>query len=441
MRILGIGDTFDLGSMYMHLGARGHEVRVFASDPAAHDTLLGLVERVDRWEAQLDWVRGGGKNGRAGGASDGLIVFETAHHGQLQQSLRADGFQVIGGNSYGDRLENDRAFGQQVMRDVGMSVVKTHAFDDFAAATAFVRAHPGRYVYKPSGGGFACGRTFVGEMNSGADMLAYLALQEQRWPAGEPVGLVLMERVQGVEVGVGGYFNGRQFLRPTCLDWEHKRFFPGDLGELTGEMGTLVSYRRGERLFEETLGRMEEPLRASGYCGYINVNAIVTEDGVHPLEFTCRFGYPGFAILQPLQLCGWDEIFQRMLLPGSPTEFPTRDGFAVGVVLTVPPFPYSAGYEDLSKGLPVLFDETLTDADREQLHFAEVAERGGQLLTSGMVGYIMVVTGCGDTAALARDDAYGRVAKIYLPNRRYRGDIAQRFISSDEARLRSLGWL
>ena len=53
----------------------------------------------------------------------------------------------------------------------------------------------------------------------------------------------------------------------------------------------------------------------------------------------------------------------------------------------------------------------------------------------------MVVTGCGASAADARDDAYARVRKVHLPNGRYRRDIGERFIAHDEQRLRSLGWL
>jgi phosphoribosylamine--glycine ligase len=433
MRVLGVGDALELGSMYLELQRRGHEVRVFVGDEEARGTLAGLIDETVDWRRELDWVKQAG--------DDGFVVFETASYGAFQDQLRADGFRVIGGSAYGDRLENDRAFGQQVMRDTGMLVTPTHAFDHFEEAIAFIHARPSRYVYKPSGAGFASGRTFVGEMGNGADLIAYLELQRRGWPANVPISLVLMQHLVGVEVGVGAYFNGERFLQPACLDWEHKRFFPGDLGEMTGEMGTLVTYRRSERLFEETLARMTEALRGSGYCGYVNVNTIVDEAGVHPLEFTCRFGYPGFAVLQPLQLCGWDELFRQLTGRRGSASFPTREGFAIGVVLTVPPFPYAAGYDKLSKGLPVIFRPELDEEDRAHLHFGELALSGGQLVTSGSVGYIMVVTGCGDTAAAARDVAYLRVAKVCLPNGRYRRDIGERFLASDQQRLATWGWI
>lgn len=433
MRVLGIGDSMDLGSMYLDLLRDGHQVRVFVGDAAASDTLTGLVATVPDWRCELDWVRAAG--------GDGFVVFETASHGQWQDQLRDDGFQVIGGSAYGDRLETDRAFGQEVMRQVGMRVSATHAFSDFDQAIAFVRARPRRYVYKPSGSGFASGRTFVGQMDDARDLDAYLGLQRRSWPAGEPVELVLMDRLDGVEVGVGAYFDGTRFLSPACLDWEHKRFFPGDLGELTGEMGTLVTYRGGEALFAETLGRMAEALRAGRYRGYINVNTIVDDQGVHPLEFTCRFGYPGFAILQPLQLCGWEELFRRMVNGAPVTPFATAEGYAVGVVLTVPPFPYASGYDQLSKGLPILFKPELAAADRRHLHYGEVALADGQLVTSGTVGYLMVVTGCGATPAAARAEAHRRIEAICVPNGRYRRDIGERFIAGEEDRLRAWGWL
>lgn len=436
MRILGIGDTNDLGAMYLSLQAAGHQVRVWIGEASARDTLGGLVTLSDDWHADLPWVREAGR--------EGLILFESASQGELQDRLRGQGFQVIGGSAYGDRLENDRAFGQKAMADAGMQIARVHEFTDLAQGRAFVASTRARYVFKLSGAGFASMRNFVGEMDDGSDMLAFLDQQKARWEGWNRPPFVLMEHLTGVEIGVGAYFDGEAFLTPVLLDWEHKRFFPGDLGELTGEMGTLVTYRGAEPLFQATLARMAAPLAQSGYVGYVNLNTIVNERGIWPLEFTCRFGYPGFAIVSALHRCGWDDVLRKMLrhdLPGGRT-FPTHDGFAVGVVLTVPPFPYSHGYAELSKGTPITLRPGLTAEDHQHLHFCEVArESDGQLVTSGLVGYVMVVTGRGPDVQVARTEAYRRVGLVCIPNVRYRLDIGARFLAQDRTRLIDLGWL
>ena len=163
--------------------------------------------------------------------------------GGLQDDLRRDGFQVIGGSSYGDRLEADREFGQAVLRDAGLCTAKSHRFTDFKRAIEFVRSSSARFVLKSNGADSLRTRNYVGELEDGRDMIALLTLHAAQWRDNAAPDFVLMERVEGIEVGVGAYFNGEAFLQPACLDWEHKRFFAGDLGELTGEMGTIVTYR------------------------------------------------------------------------------------------------------------------------------------------------------------------------------------------------------
>ena len=53
-------------------------------------------------------------------------------------------------------------------------------------------------------------------------------------------GVQLQRRMGGVEVAIGAFFNGEHFIEPVTVNFEHKRFFPGNLGPMTGEMGTTM---------------------------------------------------------------------------------------------------------------------------------------------------------------------------------------------------------
>ena len=206
-------------------------------------------------------------------------------------------------------------------------------------------------------------------------------------------------------------------------------------------MGTLVTYR-GTPSASSTprLARLQPLLRRERYVGYINLNTIVNDDGVWPLELTCRFGYPGFAILDTLQKDGWADLFARMIARRQPT-FATHDGWAIGVVLTVPPFPYAHDYERLSKGLPILFRAPLDDDEQARLKLGEVGLAGTQLVTAGSVGYLMVATGRGATVADAQAEAYALARKVVVSRLRYRNDIGDAFVARGHAELQRLGWL
>jgi phosphoribosylamine--glycine ligase len=427
LRFLGIGDYNSLGDMYWRVQRAGHEVKVCVRETEAHSIFADVIERTNEWRNQLDWV-----------GEDGIIVCETATLGDEADALRADGFRVVGGSAFADRLELDRAFGQSIMRDVGMKTAPNHSFNRFADGIDFVQRNPARYVYKLSDPEAPSTRNYVGAMNDGSDLLAVLTMEGERYADKSDPSFVLMDHLTGVEVGIGAYFDGNTFLRPACIDWEHKRFFPGDLGELTGEMGTVVSYRNSSRLFDATLGLVEARLRDARHCGYININTIVNERGVWPLEFTCRFGYPGFAICDALHSEGWASILHKMAFGGDAIE--TREGFSVGVVLTVPPFPYEYGYSELSKGNPIFFREGLS-AEADCVHLGEVERRHERWITSGSLGYVMVVTGTGQTIRAAQSSAYDAIKRVVVPNGRYRNDIGDKLIREDLRTLRELGWL
>ena len=364
MRFLGIGDYCDLSSLYMRLIEEGHEVKVFISEPLCHGTMSGLVPRVDDWEAELAWVKEV--------ADEGIVLFENVADGRgaKQDDLRAAGYQVIGGSAFGDRLENDRAYAQNVLKSIGMQVAPVFEFRTFSEAEKFIKARPARYVLKFNGDNFGAADNYVGRFPDGRDVIAMISAKFLQSPS-DDISFVIMEFVEGIEMGVGAYFNGEEFLSPACLDWEHKRLFPGDMGELTGEMGTVVTYRRTNAFFERTLARVGPLLKTHNYCGYINLNTIVNEAGIWPLEFTCRFGYPGYAILEPLQDIKWSELF-RAIISRKPFQFRTDSGFAVGVVITTRPFPYVRTFVPEPIGLPIMFEGNLSEQDESNLHFGEV---------------------------------------------------------------------
>lgn len=433
MRFLAVTETCDLGAVYLHLKGEGHEVLVAIEEVEAQSTLAGLVDRTSDWRSELDWVRDAG--------NDGIVIFEAVSKGlgALQDELRRDGYRVIGGSAFGDRLENDRAFAQEVLAKLGLNTARSCEFTDVRSADSFVAANPGRYVLKFSGSDHASNDNYVGQWNDGRDIRAMLAAR-LAIRGDTPSRFILMEYIEGVEMGVGAYFDGSDFITPACLDWEHKRFFPGDLGELTGEMGTVATFDRSARFFALTLARVAPLLRRHGHVGYVNLNTIVNEHGIWPLEFTCRFGYPGFAVLDPLQRTSWADLF-RMMTSRSGNRLSAAKGFSVGVLLTTPPFPYSRREVPEPIGLPVLFSDELSDENYRHLHYGEVGLSGEQLVTAGLYGWTMVVTGTGPTIAVAKKAAYDRATRISIPNLRYRADIGDKLMTRDLARVEGLGLL
>jgi len=105
-------------------------------------------------------------------------------------------------------------------------------------------------------------------------------------------GVQLQRRMRGVEVAIGAFFNGEHFIEPVAVNFEHKRFFPGNLGPMTGEMGTTMFWASCPELFRRTIARFEADLRRERYVGYFDLNCIVNAEGIWPLELTTRFGFP-----------------------------------------------------------------------------------------------------------------------------------------------------
>jgi phosphoribosylamine--glycine ligase len=415
------GLIMDLARQVLREGA---EARMWIQSKGERQIGDGFVPKVDDWKPHVEWAD--------------VIVFDDIEFGSTCEELRRKGKAVVGGTDYSDRLESDRDFGQAEMKAAGMSVLPSWDFDSFETAIEFVKANPDRYVVKPHGDAQnEKVLTYVGQDEDGKDVVQTLTFFRRSW-GGKMKAFQLQKYAAGVEVAVGAFFNGRDFVLPACVNFEHKRLFNDEIGPSTGEMGTSMFWDGENALVRETVLRFRDRLAAVGYVGYFDVNCIASSRGIVPLEVTTRFGYPTIAIQMDGVLSPWSD-FLAALARGEPYALRTKRGFQVGVVVAVPPYPFEdpKSFRKYAEDAVILWRRELP----EGVHPCDVRrnEEGDWLLT-GSSGYALVVTGTASTMVDARREAYNRVKAILIPNMFYRTDIGERWVRDGDL-LRSWGYI
>jgi len=402
----------------------GHEVQLFIESQSEREIGNGFVPKTDEWEREVEWA-------------DVVVFDDVLGQGAKAQRLREADKLVVGGSPYTDRLEDDRAFGQQELKAAGVSIIPQDNFTSFDDAIAYVQANPNRYVIKPSGEAQNLKQLlFVGEEDDGKDVIQVLEDYKRAWAA-RIKEFQLQRRIVGVEVAAGAFFNGKEFVLPVNVNFEHKKLFPGDIGPSTGEMGTSMFWSEPNRIFNATLKKMEPKLKEERYIGYIDVNCIVNSNGIYPLEFTARFGYPTISIQQEGMLTPIGEFLHK-LAEGSITRFKARSGFQVGVRIVVPPFPFKdpETFETSSKDAVIIFKKPT----REGVHIEDVRSMDNEWLVTGTSGVVLIVVGLGPTMKAAQKQVYNRIENIMIPNMYYRKDVGDRWFE-DFDRLHTWGYL
>lgn len=199
---------------------------------------------------------------------------------------------------------------------------------------------------------------------------------------------------------------------------------------------TVIKYvkQSQSKLFKETLAKVEQQLHGLDYKGFVDISVIVDSEGkARPLEYTMRPGWPLFNIQQAVHREPVE--FLKALAEGKDDFEPYTD-HALGVVLTIPDYPYSHLTNKEVTGYPVYY---LDDDNpfRAELHPCELmcgeapTEESGkivmrdQFLSAG--DYLLVATGIGKSVREAKDWAYQACESVEIPNSvGYRTDIGNR---------------
>lgn len=431
MRVLFISGELIAGDLAYRIKKEGCDVRLYIEDKSRKDCFDGMIDKTDDWRKDLTWV------GR-----DGLIVFDDIGYGRVQDELRKKGYLVVGGSEGGDRLEKNRTYAQKVFASCGMSTVETFDFQSIASAIKHIKRNKGKWVIKQNG--HSSMFTYVGEMEDGGDVISVLE-SYKKYVKNKDLNIISLQRkVEGVEIATGRYFNGRDWVGPIEINIEHKNLCNDEIGPMTGEMGTLIWWDNNEnnRLFKETLSKLRPYLQKIGFKGDIDINCIVNEDNIYPLEATARFGCPSTQLHTELLLSPWKD-FLMALAKGKHYNLKYKKCFGIVVSVSIPPFPYKAISRDCYlKGVEVLFKEKLTVDELNRVHFEEVSSNGkNNYCIAGSNGFILYVTGSGKTVQEARKKAYSLIDKIVIPKMFYRTDIGLKFVERDREVLKNWGYL
>lgn len=434
MNILFISNDLIAGDLARVLYQEGNDVKLYIHDRKRRQNLEGLVPKTNSWKKELEWV-----------GKDGLIVFDDVLFGKEQTMLRKQGYSVFGGSEIGDRFELDRSYSQDIFNKYGINTVPLYDFFNIDSAVEFIKAKGGSWVVKQNNHHYSKKLSYVGKYEDGRDTVNFLEsirkntlLNNQR--------ISLQERVIGVEIGCGRYFNGKDWVGPIEINLEHTRLYPNGIGPITSEMGTLAWYSddESEPIFKNTIEKIKPYLQEIDFRGDIEVNCIVNESGLYALEPTARFGSPIIHLQVELHKSPWAP-FLKGAADGQITTFEYKKGYGLVTLIAVPPFPFIDGDINTSMYGVNLFLEKLSKDDWKHIHFEEVSKKTLNskdfYQVSDHRGYVAYVTSVADSVVSAHQHTLDMIDRIHIPKMFYREDIGLKFINGEEELLKKWGYI
>jgi phosphoribosylamine--glycine ligase len=338
-------------------------------------------------------------------------------------AFRAAGLRIFGPTAAAAQLESSKEFAKAFMQRHRIPTAPYAAFDDAAAAHAYVDSVGAPIVVKADG--LAAGKgvvvaTDVAEAHAAID----------RFLVGRSLGNA------GARVVVEGFLAGEEASFIVMVDGEravalatsqdHKRLRDGDVGPNTGGMGAyspapVVTPQLHARVMREVINPTIAGLAAEGmpFTGFLYAGLMIGADGSpQVLEFNCRLGDPETQpILMRLKtdLVDLVELALAGRLAEAEPEWDRR--VAVGIVMAAGGYPDAPRAGDEITGLPA------PQPDCRVFH-AGTALAGDAVVTAG--GRVLCVTALGDNIRAAQRRAYEAVDRIRFAGAQFRRDIGHR---------------
>ncbi len=358
----------------------------------------------------------------------GLVVVgpEDPLAAGIADDLVAAGLRVFGPRRAAARLEGDKAFAKEVMRQASVPTADARTFTNADLADSWVRRRGTPCVVKAAGLAKGKGVTVCFREQ---DALEAIDESMRRGVFGEAGNAVVIEEyLEGIECSVLALVDRRElFVLELCQD--HKPVGEGNTGPMTGGMGAFTPARTVDdallrQIEADILVPTLDGLAREGieFRGCLYAGLMLTAGGPRVLEFNVRFGDPE---TQPLMMRWRGDLLQALLAVAEGRLAEVVDSIdwdprtAVSVILA------SRGYPGkYLSGVPITGVEEAGGLPDVQVFHSGTAMRDGQLVTNG--GRVLAVTALGEDLASARRRAYEAVDRISFDGMHYRRDIGER---------------
>jgi phosphoribosylamine---glycine ligase len=413
--IEGGGTGINLG---LRAAAADHQVKYWMPTRAGRPRPYGdgMLDKPPEWEPLMDWA-------------DLIVLTGNNKYASALAEYFGRGLPIFGANIKSAELELDRGKGQEILKRYGVRTIPYEVVDSPEQGISLIKETGKAYAMKPWGGDEDCSLTYV----SSAPDDGIFTLEKWKREGLFKGQLMMQEKIDGIEMGVSGFFGPGGWSAAIEESFEHKKFLNDDLGANTGEMGTVIRHVTKSKLFNTVLDPVTDYLHSINYVGDCAINCMVDKKGTAwPMEFTMRLGWPDFNIRQ--EVINGDPVqWMKDLLDGKDTlDVSTK--IALGVVMAHGDFPTETTGPEPWADFPIY---GLSEETSSHFHFQQVKKGKGffwnndklfrptMTLTAGV--YVMVVSGSGRTVEGAAKAAYDAVGTVSWPsNVMYRTDIGKR---------------
>ena len=339
----------------------------------------------------------------------------------IVDAFQQAGLRIFGPTAAAARLESDKAFAKQLMRQQAIPTAEARVFDDYEQAREYIATRDEAVVIKAAG--LAKGKGVIVCDDPADAILAAEEMLVKKSFGDAGARIVVEERLNGREASLLAIVDGQTlFVLEPAQDY--KRLGESDDGPNTGGMGSFCPtpaiddklLRQIERqiLIPTLDGLVRENIR---YCGVLYVGLMLTLGGPKVLEFNCRFGDPETqAILMRMQsdLLELLDLAVDGKLDQAEVRWDPRHALCVVMA--------SGGYPgSYPKGLPITGLPDDAGRDDAAVFHAGTARVDDQVVTAG--GRVLGVTALGETLAAARENAYELAERIHFEGAYYRRDL------------------